>query len=182
MTTPVHVTPEGHVDDVIERWRQIPGYEDRYDVSDHGRFRSWIYSGKTGIPRPMTPTRGDDDYSRISLWLDGKRTFLKIHVWVALAFHGPRPDGHEVRHRDGNRQNNRADNLAYGTPSENEMDKREHGTHHNGKKTHCPRGHEYDLFRTSSAGHARRECSTCISERQCRQRAERAASRKTVAV
>lgn len=60
---------------------------------------------------------------------------------VALTFHGPAPAGHVVRHRNGVNDDNRADNLRYGTRSENEHDKRAHGTallgerHHQSKLT-----------------------------------------------
>lgn len=45
---------------------------------------------------------------------------------------------------DGNRSNPALANLAYGTRSENNHDKREHGTDHNVVKTHCPKGHPYN--------------------------------------
>lgn len=45
-----------------------------------------------------------------------------VHQLVALTFLGPRPKGQEVRHLDGNPLNNRADNLAYGTRTENIYD------------------------------------------------------------
>jgi hypothetical protein len=51
-----------------------------------------------------------------------------VHVLVCEAFHGPRPDGAQVRHLDGNRFNNTPSNLAWGTPQENSDDKRRHGT------------------------------------------------------
>lgn len=45
-----------------------------------------------------------------------------VHQLVARTFHGPHPKGQEVRHLDGNPRNNRADNLAYGTRTENILD------------------------------------------------------------
>lgn len=51
-----------------------------------------------------------------------------VHHLVAEAFIGPRPENLEIRHLDGNRQNNRVDNLAYGTKSENCADSAKHGT------------------------------------------------------
>lgn len=46
------------------------------------------------------------------------------------------------RHLNGNPYDNRLENLAWGTPSENMLDKVRHGTHHNAIKTHCPRQHQ----------------------------------------
>jgi hypothetical protein len=57
-----------------------------------------------------------------------KRNF-HVHTLVALAFIGRRPRRKsEVRHRDGNRFNNRPHNLKWGTRRQNERDKVSHGT------------------------------------------------------
>lgn len=58
-----------------------------------------------------------------------------------LAFVGPCPDGMEVCHNDGNPENNRVENLRYGTRSDNMRDKRKHGTCYNSNKTRCKQGH-----------------------------------------
>lgn len=50
------------------------------------------------------------------------------HVLVAAAFMGPRPDGAWVVHVDGNRQNDRPQNLRYMTPNELAESCRERGT------------------------------------------------------
>ena len=57
--------------------------------------------------------------------LNGKR--IDIHRLVTAAFYGPCPQGHEVLHRNGNRQDNRIENLAYGTHSENVRDTYRYG-------------------------------------------------------
>lgn len=56
---------------------------------------------------------------------NGKHCF--IHRLVCEAFHGPSAPGLEVRHLDGNRYNNAANNLAWGTKRENEEDRLRHG-------------------------------------------------------
>ncbi len=53
---------------------------------------------------------------------------------VATAFHGPRPVGMEVCHDDGNRANDVPSNLYWGTHSQNELDKRRHGTSAQGER------------------------------------------------
>ena len=51
-----------------------------------------------------------------------------MHRIVALAFAGPQPAARvEVRHLNGNRHDNRALNLAWGTAKENAMDREQHG-------------------------------------------------------
>ena len=51
-----------------------------------------------------------------------------IHVLVLEAFVGPRPDGHEACHNDGNTHNNDVSNLRWDTPANNQQDRVRHGT------------------------------------------------------
>jgi DNA-binding transcriptional regulator YiaG len=64
----------------------------------------------------------------VHLYENGVREGRTVHRVVAEAFIGPRPEGLEVRHLDGNKTNNRASNLVYSTHKENEADKARHGT------------------------------------------------------
>jgi hypothetical protein len=57
-----------------------------------------------------------------------------VHRLIAEAFHGVATDGMVCRHLDGNRFNNAADNLSWGTPSENNLDMRQHGTSPTGER------------------------------------------------
>jgi len=126
-------------------WADIP---DRpgYQASTHGQIRSTDRLGSDGRrlkgrilkPRP-TPT----GYLRVSLCTGGKPVDEYIHYLVARTFIGPRPEGLDVAHDDGNPSNNAVTNLAYKTRSENQLDMRRHGTHRNGRKTHCDSGHEF---------------------------------------
>jgi len=49
-----------------------------------------------------------------------------VHILVAYAFCGDRPEKSLVRHLDGDGSNNYADNLKWGTPLENAKDKKKH--------------------------------------------------------
>jgi hypothetical protein len=126
---------------VSEEWRSIPGYEDTYQVSSLGQVRSLPRNTTRG--KVLSVKVGKRGYPAVALVQDGRQSTHEVHRLVALAFLGPRPDGMEVRHVDGDRLNPRASNLAYGTRSENVRDKRAHGTDHNVSKTHCPQGHPY---------------------------------------
>lgn len=54
---------------------------------------------------------------------------MDAHCIVAEAFHGPRPaTDAQVRHRNGDKHDNRASNLMWGTPLDNARDRVEHGT------------------------------------------------------
>jgi len=102
-----------------EVWRRIPMHA-WYEASSHGRVRSvprTLANGRQTGGQVLTPTFDKDGYPRVQL---GRRK-VRVHVAVALAFHG----APEVLHGDGNRQNCRPENLHWGTRLENERDKRE---------------------------------------------------------
>lgn len=147
-----------------ENWRPIPGYEATYEVSDLGKVRSH--------PRPTTPggvLAGSADnygYPRVALVQGGVQRSRRVHVLVMLAFVGPRPDGQEIRHLNGDRGDARLVNLAYGTHAENMHDTIAHGTS-TGSWTHCQRGHEFTPENTRIEGpHRRRRCRTCLKIRE----------------
>jgi hypothetical protein len=48
-----------------------------------------------------------------------KRKRLKVHQLVCIAFHGPRPPGLVVNHKDANKLNNHYTNLEWITHGEN---------------------------------------------------------------
>jgi hypothetical protein len=65
----------------------------------------------------------------VEFWKDGKRRpGIKVHRLVLEVFVGPRPEGLECCHWDGNRKNNRLENLRWDTRASNEADARRHGT------------------------------------------------------
>jgi len=66
-------------------------------------------------------------YYRIGLYLNLKRTFHYIHELVLTSFIGPCPKNLQCRHLDGNRLNNKLDNLKWGTAKENAEDRIIHG-------------------------------------------------------
>ena len=55
---------------IREEWRDIPGFEDRYQVSNLGNVMSLKY-GKSGKPHLMTLTKNGDGYFVVSLSKDG---------------------------------------------------------------------------------------------------------------
>jgi hypothetical protein len=68
-----------------------------------------------------------DGYLRVTVFVPQRKT--KWVSWlVAEAFLGPKPPKHEVRHLNGDRTDNRAENIAYGTSKQNKDDARGHGT------------------------------------------------------
>lgn len=136
-----------------EQWRAIPGWEGKYQASNLGRIRS-----KRCVLKQRLNYRG---YPVVELSKPPGSVETLVHRLIASAFHGVPPEGHECRHLDGEKTNNRAFNLAWGTHSENAMDQVRHGTHHLARKTHCIRGHEFTPENTYRRGKNQRTCLTC---------------------
>jgi hypothetical protein len=64
----------------------------------------------------------------LRLWKDGVRQRpVSVHSLIAAYFIGPRPEGMEVNHRDGDTYNNAVENLEYVTPAQNQAHARELG-------------------------------------------------------
>lgn len=98
-----------------EQWRDVVGYEGLYQVSNRNRMKSFHY----GVEKLHTPYLNKDGYLKVGMTKDGKKKSFIFHVLVAQAF-VPNPDGKpEVNHIDGNKQNNRPENLEWVTHREN---------------------------------------------------------------
>lgn len=139
-----------------ETWRPVAGYEGLYEVSDFGRVRSLpraTTAGRVLKPR-VQPSRG---YRCVFLSRDGRITTKQVHRLVLESFVGPCPADQECRHLDGDKLNNLATNLVWGTRSQQRLDDVRNGRHAEARKTHCPAGHCYDIKRK----HGGRDCSTC---------------------
>lgn len=144
-----------------EQWRPIEGYDRRYWVSDLGRVWSAPRTG-TNVEILRFWVR-KDGHLEVKVARPGcAQKNRSVHSLVMEAFVGPRPEGMEVCHNNGDAADNRLENLRYDTHSENELDKIRLGTHHQAIKTHCPQGHEYtpeNTYRIPSSGG--RVCRTC---------------------
>lgn len=140
-----------------EEWRPIPGYPD-YEVSSLGR----VASVKRGRLDVLAGGKTDTGYRNVLLYSAGARSGHRVHALVALAFHGPRPPGLEVRHLDGDQLNNAAANLRYGTHAENMADRRRHNglLLIVGRDTYRPRQTLRRLGETCRRGHPRTESNT----------------------
>lgn len=113
-----------------EVWKKIPGFHNRYSVSSRGRVRN-DENGYIRKPNKMSKGVG---YLTVGIKCGGKAHTLYIHHLVAAAFLGPTPEGQEIRHRNGDVDNNDATNLLFGTRAENLADKQVHGTQTRGER------------------------------------------------
>lgn len=113
-----------------EIWKDIPGFEGRYQASTYGRIRSVDRAvrvtphGKEAMRtikgRVLRP--GKQDTGHLTVVLGREHGSMPVHTAVALTFLGPRPEGKDVCHNDGNPKNNRVENLRYGDRTDNILD------------------------------------------------------------
>jgi hypothetical protein len=109
-----------------EIWKSVVGYEGYYEVSNLGRVKSIarniVY--KKGKPHPkkeriMHPVHRKDGYMDLCLYKDTINQRFMVHYLVARAFLGEPKDKKEVNHKNGIREDNRAENLEWVTRAEN---------------------------------------------------------------
>lgn len=102
-----------------EIWKDIPGYDGYYQVSNLGRIKSLPRCKPTdkrkshnNIRKPKLAANG---YFKINLSKDSKVKWYGLHRLVAMAFI-PNPKNFPVvNHKDENPQNNCVDNLEWCT-------------------------------------------------------------------
>ena len=107
-----------------EVWREIPGWEGKYLISNIGNVRSnWF-----GKVSRKTTYKDRDGYLRVNLYQKPRKACKLVSRLVLEVFVEPPKPNMEASHIDGNRQNNRVENLVWETRFENEQRKRIHGT------------------------------------------------------
>lgn len=124
-----------------EEWRDVVNYEGLYRVSSHGRVLSVARTvmkngGKSFLrERMLKPARTSGGYLYVNLSKNRQSTKLYVHQLVLEAFVGPCPERMEARHfHERDPSNNDAQNLRWGSHSQNMGDKEKHGTDSKGEK------------------------------------------------
>ena len=110
-----------------EIWKDIEGYEGKYQVSDLGNVRSLNYK-KLGVVKNLIPQKTPKGYLKIGFTINGKTKYLFIHRLVMETFK-PREDMYlktdkgayvvQVDHVNDNKSDNRLENLQWLTGRKN---------------------------------------------------------------
>ena len=93
-----------------EIWKDVPGYEGSYQVSNLGRVKS-LKLNKEKILKPGLDRNG---YLQVNLCCERKFKAIRVHQLVAMAFLNHEPCGYNgliVDHKDNDKLNNRLSNL-----------------------------------------------------------------------
>lgn len=117
----------------MEIWKDIPGYEGKYQASNLGRIKSLkrrvpIRNPYTGelfertVPERILRPGQNRRSGHLSVVLGHGKNASQVHQLVMTTFEGPCPSGMEVLHINGNPKDNRCENLRYGTRRENILD------------------------------------------------------------
>lgn len=118
---------------IEEIWRPIKDFAE-YEISNQGRIRAYIYRGKLySVPRILQPTL-HDGYLRIKL-NNGNNTYTRrfVHDLVLETFINNAPEGFECSHLNGNRCDNKVENLIWESRLENQRRRIQHGTTNRGE-------------------------------------------------
>ena len=111
-----------------EIWKDIPGYEGLYQASSEGRIKSIpritngiVCKGKI-LKQYINPKNG---YCYVSIHKNGKKKSCRVHCLIMQAFYPvKKKHGYDknftINHIDGNKVNNRLNNLEWCTQSENQ--------------------------------------------------------------
>jgi hypothetical protein len=92
----------------------LPELAERYLVSNMGRIVSLV-----GTPKVLRPQDNGIGYKLVALCAAAKTKLYLVHRLVAATFLGECPDGKECHHRNHDKADNRASNLAYVTHHQN---------------------------------------------------------------
>lgn len=110
----------------MEIWKDLPGQEGRYQVSNTGSVRSvprtvrvvchGVDTVRIAKGKLLRPGRNKSGHVTVAI---GRGNSRQVHQLVLETFVGPRPAGCEVLHLNHKPADNRLENLRYGTRSEN---------------------------------------------------------------
>lgn len=94
-------------------------WEGWYEVSNLGKIRRIKQGRGARVGQQRRQKISREGYRHVALMRDGHRQDCTVHSLVTAAFIGPRPEGHEINHKNLDKGDNRVENLEYVTPDAN---------------------------------------------------------------
>jgi hypothetical protein len=109
-----------------EIWKDIPGYEGYYQASNLGRIKSLSRWKKVFLTQRifkpesiLFQKNSSNGYKIVTLSVDAAKKTRTIHRIVAECFIGNQDGLKDVNHKDGDKHNNKPDNLEWMNRSQN---------------------------------------------------------------
>lgn len=119
----------------------------KYGVGDDGH----LYDIRGPLPKRRAVRLSHNGYEEITLAYQGEKRPFRVSRLVAEAFYGPPDAGEVCRHINGNRRDNRPENLDWGTPLQNSADAAAAGMFSGERASQCRlRVADIDAIRASS--------------------------------
>ena len=115
---------------IEEIWKPVINYEGLYEISNYGKVKSLNYK-RTKKEQILKPLKEMGSYLCVILFKNNGGKQHSIHRLVLEAFVGPCPPGMEGCHNNGNPSDNFVGNLRWDTRSNNQKDRKWHGTKNN---------------------------------------------------
>lgn len=106
---------------MTEKWKQLPGWEGYYAVSTEGRVKRLAGSPRCNVDRVLNQMKTERGYLTVNPVRSGhKQRPLMVHRLVLETFIGPAPTPkHMPNHKNGDKADNRLENLEWVTQAEN---------------------------------------------------------------
>jgi hypothetical protein len=125
------------LDDGVERWAMVPGFNDNYAVSTHGRVMRATKGRGTQPGRLLRAAPDGYGYVMVQLsYGKNKRRKIRIHRLVALVFlpHNDNSDWCDVHHENHDKRDNHASNLSWEDSEDHRADAWNEYLTHGGKE------------------------------------------------
>lgn len=108
----------------MELWKDIPSYEGLYQASDKGRIKSLNHIRKNGTNKYIQKgkilkfNKNHSGYYQVRLTKNGIAKTHRVNRLIALTFLENPLNKKTVNHKNGNKLDNRVDNLEWATQKE----------------------------------------------------------------
>ncbi len=108
----------------VEIWKDVLGYEGLYQVSNYGNVKSLNYLHHKGKKSNLKPNDNGLGYKSIILYKNGIRQKMYLHRIVLYSFIGHSIK--QINHKDLDKSNNHLSNLEYVSAKQNIEHKMQH--------------------------------------------------------